>query len=159
MYKRQSGHPLSVDKNTIENGITDCDDGSDECKTLFSDRYEMISNLFLRILFWLMGLVALIGNLLINISTLKDVIHRKIQNMGKPSVTGNNVKSANDIFIMNLSASDFLMGVYLIGVVAQGVSYSGNYCFVDKQWRSSKLCSVLGSLAFLSSETLSLIHI
>jgi len=44
------------------------------------------------------------------------------------------------------------MGVYLLGVVSQGVNYSGHYCFVDKEWRSSNGCWILGTIAILSSE-------
>jgi len=45
----------------------------------------------------------------------------------------------------------------LLGVVCQGVKYSGVYCFVDKKWRSSILCSILGTIAVLSSEASALI--
>jgi len=44
------------------------------------------------------------------------------------------------------------MGVYLLGIVGKGLNYSGIYCFVDKEWRSSNGCSVLGTIAVLSSE-------
>jgi len=62
------------------------------------------------------------------------------------------VKLANRFFIFNLTISDFLMGVYLLGVVCQSVNYSGRYCFVDKEWRSSTRCWILGTVAVLSSE-------
>jgi len=45
-----------------------------------------------------------------------------------------------------------LMGVYLLGIVGKGVSYSGHYCFVDKEWRSSNGCWILDTFAVLSSE-------
>jgi len=32
------------------------------------------------------------------------------------------------------------------------VSYSGIYCFIDKEWRSSYGCSILDTVAVLSSE-------
>ena len=70
-FYSESGKPISIDKKFVQNGIKDCDTGLDECKTLFSDRYEMIPNPFLRSVFWIMGLVALIRNLATNILTLK----------------------------------------------------------------------------------------
>jgi len=147
----ESGKPISIDKKFVQNGIKDCGEGLDECKTLFSDRYEMIGNPVLRSLFWIMGLLALIGNLATNIVTLLEMFFDSENNT---SVTKNNnfVKTANRYFILNLTSSDFLMGVYLLGIVSQGVSYSGRYCFVDKEWRSSSLCSTLGTIALLSSE-------
>jgi len=147
----ESGKPISIDKNFVQNGIKDCDTGLDECKTVFSDRHEMIANPVLRSLFWIMGLVALIGNLATNIPTLKEmVLHGK---SNKPLPKGSSfVKVANSCFIFNLTISDFLMGVYLLGAVSQGVNYSGHYCFVDKEWRSSNRCWALGTVAVLSSE-------
>jgi len=147
----ESGKPISIDKKFVQNGIKDCDTGLDECKTLFSDRYEMIVKLVLRSLFWIMGFVALIGNIATNILTLTDVVFHGKRNNSLPK--GNSfVKVANSCFIFNLTISDFLMGVYLLGVVSQGVNYSGRYCFVDKEWRSSNRCWILGTVAVLSSE-------
>ena len=147
----ESGKPISVDKNFVQNGVKDCDTGLDECKTLFSDRYEMIANPVLRSLFWIMGFLALVGNLATNILTLMEMVSDGKNNT---SATRSEafVKLANKFFIFNLTISDFLMGVYLLGVVCQGVNYSGHYCFVDKEWRSSNLCSILGTVAVLSSE-------
>ena len=147
----ESGKPISIDKKFVQNGIKDCDTGLDECKTLISDRYEMIANPVLRSLFWIMGFVALIGNLATNILTLKEMFLYGKRNNAFPNRTSS-VKVANSCFIFNLTISDFLMGVYLLGVVSQGVNYSGRYCFVDKEWRSSNRCWILGTVAVLSSE-------
>ena len=147
----ESGKPISIDKKFVQNGIRDCDTGLDECKTLFSDKYEMIANPVLRSLFWIMGFVALIGNL----GTINLIlIEQFFDNQSNTSVNKSNnfAKLANRFFIFNLSLSDFLMGVYLLGVVFQGVSHSGHYCFVDKEWRSSNRCWILGTVAILSSE-------
>ena len=147
----ESGKPISIDKKFVQNGIKDCDTGLDECKTLFSDRYEMIADPVLRSLFWIMGFVALIGNLATNFVTLMDMVsHDKSNNF--LAKDNSFVKLANGYFIFNLTISDFLMGVYLLGVVSQGVKYSGHYCFVDKEWRSSNRCWMLGTVAVLSSE-------
>jgi len=151
----ESGKPISIDKKFVQNGIKECDTGLDECETLFSDRYEMIANLVLRSLFWIMGFVALIGNLATMILTLMEMILDKRKNSLDKS--DSLVKLTNRFFIFNLTISDFLMGVYLLGVVCQGVNYSGRYCFFDKEWRSSNRCSILGTVAVLSSEASALI--
>jgi len=147
----ESGKPISIDKKFVQNGIKDCETGLDECKTLFSDRYEMIANPFLRSLFWIMGFMALIGNLATNILTLMEMFFYHETDSSVHNCN-NFVKLANKFFIFNLTISDFLMGVYLLGVVGQGVNYSGHYCFVDKEWRSSNCCWMLGTVAVLSSE-------
>ena len=116
----------------------------------------MIANPVLRSLFWIMGFVALIGNLTTNILTLKEMVLHGISNKSRPK--GNSfVKATNNCFIFNLTISDFFMGVYLLGVVSQGVNYSGRYCFVDKKWRSSNGCWILGTVAVVSSEASALI--
>ena len=143
----ESGKLISVDIKFVQNGIKDCDTGLDECKTLFSDRYEMIASPFLRALFWTMGFLALAGNLATNFLTVKKTFfNRKDKSTANPDTKF--VKRANNFFILNLTLFDFLMGVYLLGIVGKGVSYSGIYCFVDKEWRSSYGCSVLGTVQF-----------
>jgi len=99
----------------------------------------------------MMGFVALIGNLATLILTLTEMVSHYKSNPCIDTKTGL-VKLINAFFIFNLGISDFSMGVYLLGVVCQVVTYSGRYCFVDKEWRSSNRCSVLGTIAILSSE-------
>ena len=91
----------------------------------------MIANPVLRSLFWIMGFVALIGNLATNILTLREMLFHGKSDKPLPKVSSF-VKVANSCFIFNLTISDCLMGVYLLGVVCQGVNYSGHYCFVEK---------------------------
>ena len=105
----ESGKPISIDKTFVQNGIKDCDTGLDECKTLVSDRYETIANPVLRSLFWIMGFVALFGNLATNILTLKQmVLHGKSNRSFRKGSSF--VKVANSCFIFNLTISDFING-------------------------------------------------
>jgi len=115
----------------------------------------MIANPVLRSLFWIMGFVALIGNVATNILTLKEIVFHDKSNNSLPK--GKNFANvANSCFIFNLSISNFLVGVYLLGVVSQGVIYSGHYCF-DKEWRSSNRCWIFDTVAVLSSEAFAFI--
>jgi len=111
----------------------------------------MIANTFLRSLFWIMDFLALTGHLATNFIKVKEMFFD-----GKNNSTTNPdiklVKRANNFFIFNLTVFDFLMGVYLLGIVGKGVNYSGSYCFVDEDWRSSYGCLILGTVAVLSSE-------
>jgi len=147
----ERGKAISIDMKFFQNGLKDCDTGLDECNTLFSDRYEMIASPLLRSLFWIMGFLALTGNLATNFLTVKKMFFKR-KNKSTANPNTKLVKRANNFFILNLTFYDFLMGVYLLGIVGKGVSYSGVYCFVDKEWRSSYGCSVLGTVAVLSSE-------
>ena len=44
------------------------------------------------------------------------------------------------------------MGIYLLVIAVYSVYYSGYYGQIDLEWRSSLRCSIIGSLAMLSSE-------
>ena len=76
------GDPISVQKSFVENGIKDCSDGNDERKTLFSNRYEMIANTFLRYLFWFMGFLTLFGNSAVAIDTAKSLRRQNFNAVG-----------------------------------------------------------------------------
>ena len=54
--------------------------------------------------------------------------------------------------VLNLTVSDFLMGVYLLGIYHKQMIFRGNYYLHDKNWRSSNGCRALGAIALLSSE-------
>jgi len=152
----ESGNPISIDKKFVQNGLKDCESGLDECESLFSNKFEMIANPALRSSFWIMGFLASIGNLATNVVTIRATFCKKKKNKKAPN-DKNLVKLANSLFILNLTISDFIMGIYLLGVVGQSLRYSGFYCFIDKKWRSSNLCSVFGTLAMISSEASALI--
>ncbi|XP_078495741.1 uncharacterized protein LOC144751249 [Ciona intestinalis] len=142
--------PLFVDRDRVEDGIKDCSDGSDECpnntakSTIFSSQVDMIENLFLRVAFWVMGFFALVGNFVVIVSNIS-----KLKTFSKNAATVN----SNGWLILNLATSDLLMGVYLLSIGIKGSLFSGTYCYHDIEWRSSPLCSSLGAIALLSSET------
>jgi len=107
----------------------------------------MVANPVIYSLLWIMGFVTLIGNTII--LTLKELVfHRKSnKTVGK----GNSfVKVANSCFIFNPYHFRLFNGC--IGVVSQGMNYSGHHCFVDKEWRSSNRCRILGTVSVLSSD-------
>ena len=56
------------------------------------------------------------------------------------------------VFVLNLSVSDFLMGVYLAAVGIADLRYKNSYLWEDNAWRHSLACSVAGFLSLLSSE-------
>nr|XP_026692535.1 thyrotropin receptor-like [Ciona intestinalis] len=109
----------------------------------FASANDLIGNVYLRILFWLVGAFAFLGNSFVFLRTL-----------AKYTRTGNqSVKQGFRWLILNLSLSDCLMGVYLIAISIQGVVYQGGYLSAyDLIWRSGKTCQLFGVLALTSSE-------
>ncbi|XP_076817842.1 uncharacterized protein LOC143463285 [Clavelina lepadiformis] len=150
----ENGKPLFVPRTKVVDGKPDCDDQSDECpesyfiQTGISSREELIKLLAFRILIWFMALCALVGNALVAIWTIRSLDFKSFGSSGKSSV-GN----VNKLLILNLSISDFLMGIALLIIVIETVIFSGKYCLNDKSWRSGQTCQLIGVLVALSSET------
>nr|XP_026692799.1 low-density lipoprotein receptor-related protein 1B-like [Ciona intestinalis] len=146
--------PLSVSRDRVENGIKDCSDGSDECPPVssinhvFSSPFEMIGITFFRVIFWVMGFIALLGNIVVFTASVLEL---------KTGVNSDPVKTSFLTFLINLSVSDSLMGIYLIAISGVGVQFTGSYCHHDAHWRSSSLCSFLGTLVIISTEVSALI--
>ena len=125
-------------------GIKDCKDELDEqgCSFTFSSETEMIANPALQSLFWIMGFIVVIGNLLVIVFTRK---HLKTKHLSDSL-------RCQHMIIVNISCADFTMGIYLIIIAILSQVYSGYYGSVDVEWRASWQCSITGSLAVISSE-------
>jgi len=169
----KNGNAMSIDIIYVCDGMKDCDHGEDENHSLclnwkndsvtnivtrkgfititqchqvpaLADQYSMIASSLLRALCWIIGLIAVVGNVFVNAVCTKELVF------------GNCMKGivkSMFLFLWSLTISDFLMGVYLLVIAVKGAKYADIYCSYDKEWRSSSLCSGIGTLALMSSET------
>ena len=144
-----TSYRLSIDVSQVCNEVVDCVYGEDEqnCsiiadERLFSSDTEMISNLVFRYAFWLNGFLVIIATSL--------VIIRKLKFLKKSDLSDS--LRCQHVIILNISIADFIMGVYLLTIAVHSFIYSGYYGQVDITWRSSWGCSIIGSLAVMSSE-------
>ena len=150
-FKCNATGKVSIDILQVCDEKSDCDDNSDEsnCPTtakisnIFSSHTEMIANLGIKSAFWIMGILVIVGNSYVIITTIAFL---------KTNQTHESISFQNFI-ILNISISDFIMGIYLITIASYDLSFSGFYGEVDREWRSSLKCSIIGSLAVISSET------
>ena len=150
-FKCNASGKVSVDVLQVCDGRTDCDDNSDETNcpsasrilSIFSSDTEMIANLAIKSAFWIIGLVVMVGNSYVIITTIALL---------KKKQTLEGIRFQHFI-ILNISIADFIMGIYLITIASFDASFSGIYGTVDREWRSSLRCSIIGSLAVISSET------
>ncbi|XP_063960931.1 G-protein coupled receptor GRL101-like [Lytechinus pictus] len=113
-----------------------------ECQTekdRFSSCDNLLNNELLRILMWVLGISALIGNTFV-------VSYRILQ---RKRVENSQVQSH---LISNLAVSDLMMGVYMMIIAAKDENYRGHYYLHSESWRSSVLCKTAGFLSMLSSE-------
>ena len=148
-FKCNATGNVSIDVVQVCDGKLDCDDRSDESncsekenKALFSSDTEMIAEPGIKAAFWIMGFFVLFGNAFVVFDTARF--------LGKQAVL--DVKIFQRVIILNISIADFIMGVYLITIAAFSQAFSGIYGSVDGEWRSSLICSIIGSLSVISSE-------
>lgn len=119
-YAKQASPDVScVSKHA---GISSCD--------------ELLKNTVLKYSMWVLGLMALLGNLVV-------IVWRAV------SKDSNRVSS---FLLANLAAADFLMGVYMLIIAYKDRELQGVYFRHDISWRASNLCTFAGVLSTISSE-------
>ena len=125
-------------------GKKDCADSSDECiLDVFSDKFEMIRNTFLRHFVWIAAVLSVLVNL--------AVIYQHQIKLRKRT----NRKSlvyCNTLLLTNLALSDMLMGVSLLVVAVKSAEFSGVYCQKNYEWRTSVSCNFVGAMTIVSSQ-------
>ena len=145
-YYCKAADRISISNSQVCDNVIDCDDKSDEADcsiSLFSSQIEMIANPVLRLSFWVIGFVVVLGNLAVIVTTSKLI-------WSSSNMSGS--LRWQHIIVLHVSIADLLMGVFLLIIASVSSAYSGSYGEVDQEWRSSLSCSVVGSLAIISSE-------
>ena len=99
------------------------------CDRLLSDR-------FLVVVMWLIGILSLAGNLFVIVWKQRDSHGNKVQS----------------ILLSNLAVSDLLMGVYMIIIASADVYFGNFFPLKSEKWRSGVTCRIAGTLSILSSE-------
>ena len=104
-------------------------------RDVYSSCQDLMSNSFLQVAIWLLGFGAVFGNVIV--IAWRVVRERKI---------------CYSFLVINLSISDFMMGIYLLIVATADVSYRGNYALYSDAWKRSSTCKFAGVISTLSSE-------
>ncbi|KXJ08061.1 G-protein coupled receptor GRL101 [Exaiptasia diaphana] len=114
--------------------------GLEKCESLQSNEFssceDLMKSTVLRIFLWILGLSALVGNLLV---IGKRVSDKELE------------RNTNSLLLTNLAISDFLMGVYLITIASLDIKWKGEYFKYDVEWRSGVGCRITGMISMLSS--------
>ena len=98
---------------------------------------RLLPSEMLRIAIWFVCSLAIVGNIFVFCTRLKN----RRQKL-----------SVQFLLIMNLSISDFIMGIYLIIILATDLHYKEYFPLHSESWRHSILCRIAGALSVLSSE-------
>ena len=121
-------------------GNIDCADLSDECNELCSKK--LLDGSFLKGLSWLIGLLAIVANIVIigkSLATLKRC---------KTSVA-----LINRVLIIMIALGDFLIGCYLFIIATyDSIIFKQGYCKRQITWITSWECSVIGVLSTIGSQ-------
>ncbi|XP_060064610.1 G-protein coupled receptor GRL101-like [Ylistrum balloti] len=113
----------------------------DTCKSeedMISSCDNLIGSDLLRVFLWIIGVCALIGNFAV-------MFYRLL-------IDRDNIRTSYSIFVLNLSVSDFLMGIYLMMIGTFDVNYRDMYAWNDQDWRKSIICTIAGIVSNVSSE-------
>lgn len=117
-------HYLCCMTEKYELNMEDCKPKSSMIKACL----DLIDNVYLRIVIWIIVILGLIGNIIALIIQQQNL---------KPS----------SIFFMSLHISDIFLILYLTIIGIADINFKGNYMENDANWRFSSLCSFAGALA------------
>lgn len=124
--------------------------------SVISNCADLMANTVLRASVWIVGIVALIGNLFVLIWRIK---HQSKAPKAEESIFQKffsfiigNTESVNVLFVDTLAIADLLMAIYLIIIGSTDIYYRKIYSRHDDQWRRSPLCHFAGFLATLSCQ-------
>jgi hypothetical protein len=121
-YAKQNNPGVSC-FSKVQNGLSSCD--------------ELLKNPVLKYSIWILGLMALFGNVIV------IIVWRSI------SKDNNRVSS---FLLINLAVADFLMGVYMLLIAYKDRVWNGIYFKHDISWRASDLCIFAGVISTASGE-------
>ena len=104
----------------------------------FSSCEDLMRQDVLRAFLWIIGFLALIGN----VSVLIVRLYFERESLTK----------TYGIFVTNLGIADLMMGSYLIILAIADTIFRGEYTWNDYKWRHGITCNIAGVLATLASE-------
>ena len=127
-------------KTKMCDGIIDCGNLSDECNEQCSKR--LLEGTFLKGLSWLIGLLAILANLVVMGKSLRAITRCKTS-----------VALINRILIIMIALGDFLIGCYLFIIATyDSIIFKNDYCKRQITWITSLECSVIGVLSTIGSQ-------
>ncbi|XP_035825748.1 G-protein coupled receptor GRL101-like [Aplysia californica] len=108
-------------------------------KDALSSCSDLMQEPLLRGLLWVVGVSALLGNMVV-------LVYRLLWDRGQ-------LKKGYGMFVLNLCISDLLMGIYLMIVAIADVVFRGDYVWHERAWRHGVTCKIAGLISTWSSET------
>ena len=121
-------------------GHFDCFDFSDECNEQCSK--EILEGYWLKGLSWIIGLLAVVANLVIIVKCLRVLRRCK-----------STVALINRFLILVIALGDFFVGCYLFIIATyDGLIFKRSYCHQQIAWITSLECSIIGVFSTIGSQ-------
>ena len=120
-------------------GIYDCFDLSDECNEECGK--EILENWFIKIICWLVGLLAMMFNFLSVMrgsTSLKDCKTEQLL--------------TSKVLMSLIGVGDFLVGLYLVILSVNDSVIGEKFCKRQAEWLTGKVCLILGVISTLGSQ-------
>ena len=143
-YCRDNHTAEWVDSDKTCDNTKDCANGADECGTCefgaLSSSEFLIQSRVILVITILMGIVIIVMN-------IKEGYKCWIMSCSSKA------RAIDKTILLQIFFHDTLMGVYLCFIVLASIvlRLKGDYCMVERQWRASPICSILGVLFSFSS--------
>jgi hypothetical protein len=102
----------------------------------FSSCGDLMAKMELKVAIWILGSVSFMSNIAV-------IVFR---------CTRKKANEIEKILVINLSISDFCMGVYLLTIGFADIYFKDVYYKYEVTWRSSPICKFAGIICFVSSE-------
>ena len=121
-------------------GQVDCTDFSDECNEQCSK--EILKGYLLKGLSWLIGILAVVANLVIIVNSLRTLNRCRTT-----------AALINRLLILVIALGDFFVGCYLFIIATyDAIIFGKSYCSKQITWITSLECSVIGVFSTVGSQ-------
>lgn len=105
-------------------------------RTVFSTCADLLGNETGRYVLWILGLICILNNLM-------SIMHHFSFDLFK-------LNNIHTFFLLNLSLSDVLMGIYIAVIAAVDITLRGRYASGEDVWRSSTKCQIATIVSLVS---------
>jgi len=108
---------------------------------LISSCEDLIGQRYIRVLIWMQAIIAVIGNVYVLVTRVKDYKKKKSES-----------SNMNVFFVGVLAVADMMMGFYLFVIAIFDQIYSQQFYIHFSAWRNGVVCKFAGVLSLIAAE-------